>query len=184
MPPFTNLTLSWPSEEAFLSYWEPHYIWPDAELYDPHIGKRLTEKRLWDLFHWKNGGPIAARKRESIRRNYPVRPPKDLAGRYLNPRQAGGAIWNIFYLHCVDPQRWPIYDQHAHRAMIWILDGVIDELPTAGTHAAKSAIYTSYQQRFIPFITEHFTCSDFRRIDRSLFAFGKVLKSLAAHLPR
>lgn len=178
---FAAISLAWPSEGDFLDHWSAAYNYPDAELYDPNIGKPLTEQRLWELFRWKNGGAISAGKRASIVANYPVEPPPDPAARYLNPQAPGGAIWNIFYLHCLDPERWPIYDQHAHRAMVWLQDRCIDELPMQATRKAKATVYSSYQGRFIPFLRAHFLETDLRRIDRALFSFGRLLKEVAPH---
>ena len=38
---------------------------------------------------------------------------------FLN--RPGGAIWRIFWLHLQHPEQFPIYDQHVHRAMAFML---------------------------------------------------------------
>lgn len=178
--PFTAVAITHPDEAHFLAHWAPRYTDDDAP-YERHIGRPLTEDGLWALFRWKNGGGIAPLKQASIRRNYPLDPPPDPEGRYLDERRPGGPIWNIFYLHCLDHARWPIYDQHAHRAMVWIQENRIDELPNGGARATKRAIYACYRERFVPFI-RGFAETDRRRVDRALFAFGRFLKRVAGQI--
>ena len=39
---------------------------------------------------------------------------------FLN--RPGGAIWRIFWLHVQHTQHFPIYDQHVHRAMAFLVE--------------------------------------------------------------
>jgi len=167
------------SLEEFLDHWSARY--PDSydpEKYDPHVGKPLSESSRLSLFEWKNGSVLSERKKGSVARNYPLSFPKSaLERRYLNPMESGGAIWNIFYMHCIDPGTWPIFDQHTYRAMRFMKTGDIVELP-----AAKAKIYQVYQAEYLPFVRP--LHSDPRKADRALFAFGQFLKIAARYLPR
>jgi hypothetical protein len=113
--PFTELHL-------FIKHWSSRYDDAnDRTLYDPYIQEDLSKAdALVGLFKWKNGGKIAPQHLNSIQANYLNRwiEDADLETRYLDPNQGGGPIWNIFYLHCRLPERYPIYDQHAYRAML------------------------------------------------------------------
>ena len=153
----------------FLSHWGKSY-YDEEWKYDNNIGKPLTEQSRLELFEWKNGSRIAPKKLDSIRSNYPLAFNGDLKNRYLNTNGSGGAIWNIFYMHCIDRSRYPIYDQHTYRAMRYIQTGKIDEISDR-----KSIIYSTYQNDYIPFVNS-LKEADQRKIDKALFSFGQFLK--------
>lgn len=75
-----------------------------------------------------------------------------------------------FYLHCLEPSKWPIYDQHTHRAMKYIKNGKISEIGTTSKQK-----FESYTKEYIPFI-KSFGTIDNRKLDKALFAFGQFLK--------
>ena len=124
---FYNLELNAASPEAFLEFWAQRYSDPQEEIYKKNIGEKKTQKVIDELFLWKNGGKLAKKKRESVRRNYGpfdgVKKSKKelLADPDLKPNMSkDSAIWRIFWLHCQNPVEFPIYDQHVHRAMMYI----------------------------------------------------------------
>ena len=165
--------------EHFLDHWSEKY--PDSydpRKYDPYVGRPLSESSRLLLFEWKNGSTLSKKKRDSVLKNYPLSFPKSkLEKRYLNPEASGGAIWNIFYMHCVDPDSWPIFDQHTFRAMHFMKTGAVAELP-----AVKAKIVRLYQTEYMPFV--RLLNSDSRKIDRALFSFGKFLKIAGRYLLR
>lgn len=158
---------------GFLGYWSSRYDYPDESKYTSNIGKPLTHESLRTLFEWKNGtgSGISGRKLRSITENYPLESSGDLWDRYLDHRQPGGAIWNIFYLHCLDPEAWPIFDQHTFRAMHYIETGRIAEIGTTSKQK-----YEAYQHRYIPFV-RNLGNLDQRTVDKALFTFGRFLKA-------
>lgn len=162
---------------SFLHHWSSKYSFADEHKYTNNIGKPLTRKSLRELFEWKNGtgAAIANAKAQSIAANYPLTFNGDRRGRYLNHKETGGAIWNIFYLHCLDPQTWPIFDQHTFRAMHYMQTGRIVEL--AATPKKK---YEVYESQYIPFVSG-LGAADRRTIDKALFAFGQFLKLAARY---
>jgi hypothetical protein len=150
------LTLSDPS--TFVSFWSARYRYENEDLYDDNIGKPLTPPRVWQLFQWKNGTlNIAPRKRQSVETVYlprlqslpTLRNHND--GRTYVERLGGGAIWNIFWLHCLNRELFPIFDQHTYRAMASIEGLPIREIPS--TCEEKTAIYFD---QYIPFLTKRF----------------------------
>lgn len=158
------------SLDEFLAHWSERYIIKSEEKYTDNIGKPLTIQSRHDLFEWKNGSKIADHKLRSIEQNYPLQFLGNRESRYLNHQMGGGAIWNIFYSHCLDPENWPIFDQHTYRAMRFLVGGVIQEIGT--TDRRK---YQNYLQEYLPFLAR-LKQEDSRRTDKALFAFGQYLK--------
>lgn len=99
----------------------------------------------------------------------------DHRARYLNHKEPGGAIWNIFYLHCLEPEKWPIFDQHTFRAMQYIKTSQIVEIGTT-----KKQKYTAYKDEYLPFLS-NFGEKNVRKVDKALFAFGQFLKLAARY---
>ena len=99
--------------------------------------------------------------------------PKDTSAEtFLAQFATGGVIWRIFWLHCWQPDRFPIYDQHVHRAMMLIEDREPDDL-AAKDDKRKIRLYLD---RYLPF-HRRFAGSDQRSVDRALWAFGKFIKA-------
>jgi hypothetical protein len=169
--------------KRFVEFWSALYDFgqDDDEFYRQNVHKPLTEERIMEWFKWKNGmNRLAQQKLRSVQRNFVARRaeldtiPNDVSARALLDRFAsGGVIWRIFWLHCWRPERFPIYDQHVHRAMRFIQDGVIQEIPT--TDRAK---IETYLNDYLPFHTQ-FNHLDFRSVDKALWAFGKFLNENA-----
>jgi hypothetical protein len=164
---------------AFIDHWASRYgddKGRDEAFYDPYIGKDKRDMDvLTPLFMWKNGGVIAARKLEGIRKNYfdDWTDDNGLEARYLDPRKDNGPIWNIFYLHCRQPNRYPIFDQHAHRAMVYIQTGTICEDLTSD----HELVYKSYDNYrcFVKGVQQDGK-HELRTIERALYTFGRFLK--------
>jgi hypothetical protein len=177
--PHLSFEISFLTLDLFIDYWASRYRDEnDKKLYDPHIGKadlKTNEQALKELFKWKNGGKIAKPKEDSIHANYFQCWIEDneLEYRYLDPTKKGGPIWNIFYLHCRFPELYPIYDQHAHRAMIYIQKHAIGE----DLSKRPKVVYESYKQ-YRDFVKDIgcATGRDLRAIDRALYTFGQFLK--------
>jgi len=167
------------SAEEFVSQWERLYTYANESLYDANIGRPLTEGVVMDLFRWKNGGKLTGAHERTIRQHFVARitEVESLgeevdAPSFLGKFDRGGAIWRIFWLHLWRPKRFPIFDQHVHRAMAWIEDGRGRELP--GSEDARIRIYVD---RYLPFV-RRFKALDLRRVDRALWACGKHMKAV------
>jgi hypothetical protein len=166
----------------FIQFWSDVYGDDDTErLYTANIRRELNEQRILELFEWKNGGRLSALKEASVRRNFVERrrelqqlQPNQNTEDCLSHFSEGGVIFRIFWLHCWCPDRFPIYDQHVHRAMAFIKKGQPEEVPA--DDASKIA---SYIDTYLPFYAT-FDGIDFgpveRVVDRALWAFGKFLK--------
>jgi hypothetical protein len=183
-----SFAISFTELDAFLTHWSSRYRdgQRDAQLYELNIGKGADLKTDWKalkaLFTWKNGTVIAPRKLVGIRKHYfkVWTEEASLEQRYLDPNNSGGPIWNIFYLHCRFPDRYPIYDQHAYRAMIYIQTGSIcQDL----TEKSRGFVYDSYREKYRPFV-DRIVCHgyDLRKVDRALYTFGQFLKRAKPYL--
>ena len=162
---------------AFIEHFVEKYTKQNKSVeyrYTDNIGKTLTEERIDALFIWKNGSKISKLKTKSIEDNYKKEStPPDWEARYLDHKQKGGQIWNIFYLHIVFPDKYPIFDQHVYRSMCFMQKEPLKELtPQSGKN--KLSEYSRYI-KFHACIKE-IVGDENRKIDKALHAFGKSIK--------
>jgi hypothetical protein len=117
------------SQAEFIEFWGNQYDYPGENFYTKNIGKRLTAESIKDLFVWKNGMRLSSKKDQSVQHYIDLLPRIRQLPHSTDPAtflkkvlasDAGGAIWGIFLLHCWSAAKYPIYDQHVHRAMNFI----------------------------------------------------------------
>jgi hypothetical protein len=130
------------------------------------------------LFLWKNSGEASEPKKKTIENNFvaKIEEANNLAEKttpkgFLDKFTRGGAIWRIFFLHIWQPKRYPIYDQHVYRAMMFLRDGKKKEIPRRDQDKI-----VSYLSDYIPFHRQ-FQDDENRSVDKALWTFGKFLKS-------
>jgi hypothetical protein len=161
--------------KAFIEFWADRYTGYDDAFYEANVGQELTEARILDWFEWKNGTPLSALKKASVLRNFVARRHElnqlndDDTSALMSRFSEGGVIWRIFWLHCWQPKRFPIYDQHVHRAMRFMEAGVIDEIPTKDPDKIRA-----YIEQYMPFHAR-FDGLPHRAVDKALWAFGKFI---------
>jgi len=164
--------------ETFVTFWSNKYQYTLENLYVDNIQQPLNENRVTNLFFWKNGKRLSARKLQSVRENYIAHlenlPALNNTVQLQNyfAQLDGGMIWNFFWLHCINPNLSPIFDQHTYRAYKFISDNVVSEISEL-TDNEKSDFYFN---NYIPFFNQ-FINNENRRVDKALFMFGKFLKS-------
>jgi hypothetical protein len=173
------------SLRQFVKFWAERYLSSYEHLYTNNINGPHTPDGLCALFKWKIGNKLFANKLPLLKRCFIDRrsdaekfvekldthEPSEFARRFLDHFKEGGAIWRIFWLHCW-ATRFPIYDQHVHRAMTFIKDnGQMEEL---GKYSHEKKIQL-YLDRYLPFFDE-FREMDGRTVDMALWRFGKSLK--------
>lgn len=164
--------------KGFVKFWSSQYNWiVKPAIYNDNIGLELTEGRIWELFLWKNGGPLSKLKEKTVRQNFVERraelkglPKNQKLEALLDRFSQGGAIWRIFWLHCWQHERFPIYDQHVHRAMTFIKTGVCEEIPSTEQRKVNA-----YCQEYVPFHAR-FKNADSRSVDKAPWAFGRYVK--------
>lgn len=171
---FPILKIQLVDEKRFVEFWAARYPTMNDSAYLSNIDQPPSRERLLALFEWKNGGPIAGQKRSSIDRNYTNPPDIHSLGdrnRLLAfIQQPGGVIWRIFWLHCCDRSKFPIFDQHVYRSMRRLQNGCAAEIPTKNVEKAKA-----YVDEYLPFHAT-FKYSDKKKIDEALWSYGKYLK--------
>ncbi len=174
---------------VFVDFWARHYRDDSESLYDTNIlVKPFTDKVIMSLFEWKNGGKLSERKRTSVEQNYTSKKDHECVKRAIefphgasadettmfasqflrNDFKEGGEIWRIFWLHCCN-QRFPIYDQHVHRAMVFIEEGRIEELSDFPERKIDLYLtrYLSFHRRL---------SGEQRKIDMALHTFGRFIQ--------
>jgi len=121
---------------------------------------------------------LSAAKHLSVEQNYVAHiakvsgfPQTTSAASFLEAFPSGGAIWRIFWLHCWQPSRFPIYDQHVHRAMVFIEKQQLEEIPERGTEKVQQ-----YLDRYLPF-HQRFQNINQRSLDKALWSYGRFLKT-------
>ena len=166
------------SAAAFVDFWSALYFYGD-EAYLENIRKPMTAERVGHLFRWKNGSRLSRPKQASLERNFIARLPelerlpRDTPPReFLDRFSLGGAIWRIFWLHCWQPDQFPIFDQHVHRAMVVLKQSDRRELDS---HSDREKIAT-YLDQYLAFYGGIRVSGD-RQLDRALWTFGKFIKT-------
>ena len=167
------------NQQQFVNFWSLRYEYAEENLYADNVGKELTEQRILELYRWKNGTPLSDKKLASVHRNFIQRrnelaqiQPNESANDFLARFTNGGAIWRIFWLHCWQPNQFPIYDQHVHRAMAFIENGVREEIPQNDPRKIEA-----YIARYLP-LHAQFSAIDGRAVDKALWAFGKFINEV------
>jgi hypothetical protein len=161
--------------KVFIDFWAARYTGYDDDFYEANVGQELTEGRILEWFEWKNGTPLSGLKKNSVMRNFVARRHElahlqdETASQLLARFSEGGVIWRIFWLHCGQPARFPIYDQHVHRAMRFIQAGVREEIPGKDPDKIRA-----YIEQYMPFHAR-FDGLPQRAVDKALWAFGKFL---------
>jgi len=161
----------------FVDFWSKRYEYPHSKLYDNNIARTLTEESVLELYTWKNGNELSKRKRKSVLQYYVTRigdtdklDTPEQGWKYVNSL-GGGAIWNVFWLHCRNRAAFPIFDQHTYRAMAGILDLKPKEIPSGRPDKIRS-----YFDQYLPLL-KRFDVKDVRTVDKALFAYGQFLRS-------
>tara|TARA_B110000285_G_scaffold210694_1_gene252741 strand:+ start:1734 stop:2102 length:369 start_codon:yes stop_codon:yes gene_type:complete len=78
------------------------------------------------------------------------------------------AVWKIFLLHIIKPNKYPIYDQHIHRAFLFIHNEDWRNIQNTMNEKVKEQFYFD---RYLPFI-EAQNIKDLKKLDEVFFAFG------------
>lgn len=169
---------------GFVKFWSKHYDYPLESLYNERINKEeFSHEDLQQLFIWKNGMKLSARKQESFKE-------KILSKRsFINKLKKEGdfdleifhlefnnlsAVWKIFLLHLIHPDKFPIYDQHINRAYNFIHNLDYKNISAESmTNKEKEEFYFETYIQFIRSLTE----INIKSLDEAFFTFGQFINT-------
>jgi hypothetical protein len=179
---YSILTREESQPDQFVDFWSSFYTYPSEDLYLDNISKAsFSSNDLRNLFVWKNGMRLSGQKdaalQSKILRN--LRKVNELKTNFLleefnNTFSSLPTIWKIFLLHCIQPQIYPIFDQHVYRAMHCVENGTILEVPKS-----ERQKYRQYFDSYVSFFNRVVQQSNrsYIKVDRALWSFGKSLRS-------
>lgn len=183
------------SPREFIEFWALRYSDRNEGLYTANINRPPTAETLTALFKWKIGAWLFVKRLErTVKPHFLERieetralPPDISAADFLSIFPDGGAIYRIFWLHCWHPHRFPIYDQHVHRAMAFIQRGRVEE---SGVYSDEAKIakyldcyipfFDSFRDMGVPFDSESDGIPT-RKVDRALMTFGQAISVPASN---
>lgn len=174
------------SSREFIDQWSKSYDDSNEDKYQKNIDKVLDEKSSFiELFRWKNGKNenISKNKMKVIESYYEkINILKSLKKNFqwdtfesvFEPTKSS-TIWKIFLLHIMNPEEFPIYDQHVFRFYNFYKTGKISEIPSN-----RMKIYDGYKNDYKLWFNRIQKESNLnsREIDKSLFSYGKLLKTV------
>jgi len=171
------------SRQDFIDFWSKYYVYTSVErLYLDRIHNEIFSKDdIEKLFEWKNGMKINGHKQKQasvdkiVSRLKIINELKNnfdfvLFKRYFNDL---GAIWQLFILHIIQPEIFPIFDQHVYRAHLFISKEIIEDIKEDKNFKLKY-----FYEVYLPFYNNFKTdIGNDRQADMALWAFGKFLKT-------
>ncbi len=171
--------------KSFVDFWSKFYERRfDEELYNPFIIKPYFEDDdIQKLYKWKNGMTLSARKDESLTHKILVE--RDTINNFKLESNFKidnfktkfshiSLVWQVFLLHIINPAKFPIYDQHVHRAY-----NFIHELEYRGINFAdltNKAKEEFYFEKYLTFVSNRGDI-DLKIFDEAMWSFGKFLST-------
>ena len=170
--------------ENFIHQWSTFYNYNKMHLYTDNIGRKVLEKEhLIQLYEWKNGTNLSKKKLESLENKvlYKLDTINDFKqnlkiAKFLDEFDNVSFVWKIFLLHIVSPNQYPIYDQHIHRAFLFLeKNDAYRKVKNTMLEQNKDNFYFGV---YLPFVTELKETLDFniQDLDKALFTLGQFLK--------
>jgi hypothetical protein len=171
---------------VFVEIWSKYYTYSNEYKYDDNITHVLEDwTSFLELFRWKNGtgDTIYTEKLKVVEGFYnKVDVLKDLQVNFswevfeseFEPTKSS-PIWKIFLLHLINPNLFPIYDQHVFRFYSFVKTGGISEIPVN-----KKELFDGYKNDYTEWFNQlqnEFKLSP-RKMDKSFVVYGQVLKFL------
>lgn len=168
------------SLQEFISFWSKLYVYDNAVLYERIHNTTLSEDDLKDLYKWKNGMKLSQAKEKSLNtkiiskidtvNNLRAASNFDLEY-FLKEFKQVSVVWKVFLLHILKPNRFPIYDQHVHRAYRFINNQSSDGIKASMNESVKLKFYF---EEYYPFVRES-KITDLKKMDEAFFAFGQFI---------
>lgn len=159
--------------EDFVNSWRKFYNRSNDYKYAPIESESpLTPESLLSIFEWKNGMPLSKLKLNSIANlGLKIELINQLRSSFdvvTFEREFGhmSFVWRKFLMHAIQPSLFPIYDQHSHRA--------VDFLLSEQNPRESEAFYVN---KFVTYIEAWKGNQNYKHVDEALFEFGKFIRS-------
>ena len=170
--------------EDFINSWSKLYSYANEAIYNKAISKEtFTNTDIQDLYIWKNGMKLSILKQKSLDtkilaklsliNGYKKYDTIDVVA-FKEAFKNVSAVWKIFLLHIIKPNKYPIYDQHIHRAFLFIHNEDWDNISNTSINSKSKEQF--YFERYLPFIEAN-DIKDLKRLDEAFFAFGQFLNT-------
>ncbi|MCP9762974.1 hypothetical protein [Lacihabitans soyangensis] len=168
----------------FCKIWAPLY--PDGkrdkEFYFPALeAKTINEELLLGFFEWKNGTKLSTLKKASLKNKIlKLEVINDLRDREtvdLKKIRASfpdvSDIWLITLAHLINPDAFPIFDQHVYRAYKFLELNTVDIYDYDKEYNRLKL----YRSNYLPFFLEivHDDIIGRKTLDEAFWTFGKFL---------
>jgi hypothetical protein len=168
------------SLQEFISFWSKLYAYDNAGLYYKIHYKVLSEKDIKYLYQWKNGMKLSQAKEKSLDTKIikklniinSLRATTEFDLNYfLKEFKEVSVVWKVFLLHIISPSKYPIYDQHTHRAYRFMNKQASDGIKASMNESVKLKFYF---KEYYPFVKES-NIKDLKKMDEAFFAFGQFI---------
>ena len=167
----------------FIDFWAQMYKFEDDVPYDECINKKtFTKDDIQKLYEWKNGMILSEKKQKSLNEKIisKLSVINELKQNFDKEKfrkefKNVSLVWKIFLLHIIEPQKFPIYDQHIHRAYQFICEKDWQGISPQMKDKDKEDFYFDVYQPFIETQVKTYGLK-IREIDRGIFIFGGDLK--------
>ena len=175
----TNISL-----DLFIDSWSKQYSFSNEAVYSNSISKKVfTITDIQNLYVWKNGMKLSELKQKSldgkiksklsIINEFKINDELDLKV-FSKEFKNLSAVWKIFLLHLINPNTYPIYDQHIHRSFLFIHNE--DWSNISNDNISNKDKETFYFDNYLPFIKRS-NVTDLKQLDEAFFAFGQFLNT-------
>lgn len=168
----------------FINSWSKLYSYSNEAIYNKSIEKVVfTKTDIQNLYKWKNGMKLSELKQKSL--NTKITSKLTIINAFKKSDNLNledfqkefkevSAVWKIFLLHIIKPTKFPIYDQHIHRAFLFINNEDWTNISNSSiTDKAKEKFYFN---TYLPYI-ESQNIDDLKKLDEAFFAFGQFLNT-------
>jgi hypothetical protein len=178
LPKLTTINVA--ELDEFIESWRSLYDYANAHLYQPVHNDILNGDDLKQLYVWKNNMPLSAKKETAF--NTKIQPRLNEINelkksdsvdldKFFESFKPISTVWKIFLLHIIKPKKFPIYDQHVHRAYLFIHRRDFSGIDSSLSNRAKLHFYRT---EYLPWVRSQ-NAKDLKQLDEALFAFGQFL---------
>ncbi|MFH2027898.1 MAG: hypothetical protein ABIJ08_02055 [Nanoarchaeota archaeon] len=161
----------------FIYFWSRQYLDGkySEKYYEDNINKEFTELSLKQLLEWKNGMSLSPNKRKILDKSVlHIADLRNFRDRKVDklPKLTNGLVWTIFFKHICRPEEFPMIDQHAYRAFLYIVHGIPQKKIQGNDLIDK---YDEFKEYVFRLSNDHQI--ELRIIDKAFMAYGQFLKS-------